>query len=67
MPKYKSNGNIHHSLENSSTEPFAPHWQSDTNKQSDAQWHAQQWQQDAWRIILKGKNEVKSGTNEEQY
>ena len=37
------------------------------NKQSDAQWHARQWQQDWWRIILKGENEVELGTNEEQY
>ena len=67
LPKYKCNGNAHYSLEDSATEPFQPHWRSDKNKQSNAQWHAQQWQQDRWQINLKGKNEVKSGTNEKQY
>ena len=68
LPKHKSDGNAHYSLEDSATEHFLPHWRSDKNKQSNAQWHAQQWQQgNRWRIDLKGRNEVKFGTNEEQY
>ena len=46
LPKHKSDGNAHYSLEDSATEPFLPHWRSNKNKQSNAQWHAQQWQQD---------------------
>ena len=58
LPKHKSDGYDHYSLEDSATEPFLPHWRSNKNKQSNAQWHAQQWQQDPWRINPKGKNEV---------
>ena len=47
LPKHKSDGNAHYSLEESATEPFSPHWRSNKNKQSNAQWHAQQWQQDS--------------------
>ena len=47
LPNHKSDGNAHYSLEDSATEPFLPHWRSDKNKQSNAQWHAQQWQQDS--------------------
>ena len=47
LPKHKSDGNAHYSLEDSATELFLPHWRSDKNKQSNAQWHAQQWQQDS--------------------
>ena len=43
LPKHISDGNAHYSLEDSATEPFSPHWRSDKNKQSNAQWHAQQW------------------------
>ena len=47
LPKHKSDGNAHYSLEDSATELFLPNWRSDKNKQSNAQWHAQQWQQDS--------------------
>ena len=47
LPKHKSDGNAHYSLEGSATELFLPHWRSNKNKQSNAQWHAQQWQQDS--------------------
>ena len=47
LPKHKSDGNARYSLEDSATELFLPHWRSDKNKQSNAQWHAQQWQQDS--------------------
>ena len=47
LPKHKSDGNAHYSLEDSATEPLLPHWWSDKNKQSNAQWYAQQWQQDS--------------------
>ena len=40
LPKHKSDGNAHYSLEDSATEPFLRHWRSDKNKQSNAQWHA---------------------------
>ena len=47
LPKHKSDGNAHYSIEESATERFLPHWRSDKNKQSKAQWHAQHWQQDS--------------------
>ena len=47
LPKHKADGNAHYSLEESATEPFSTHWRSDKNKQSNAKWHAQQWQQDS--------------------
>ena len=45
-PVFHSNLPTKNTLE-SATEPFPPHRRSDTNKQSDAQWHAQQRQQDS--------------------
>ena len=56
LPKHKSDGNAHFSLEDSATELFLPHWRSDKNKQSNAQWHAQQWQQDSMTNYSKRQN-----------
>ena len=61
-------GNAHYSLEDSATEPFPPHWRSDTKTNNLMPTGMQNsGSRIRWRINLKGKNLVKSGTNEEQY
>ena len=63
----KVNENTHYSLDDSATEPFSPHWRSDkTNNLMPSDMH-NSGSRIRWRINLKGKNEVKSGTSEEQY
>ena len=46
---------------------FQPHWRSDKTNNLMPNGMHNSGSRIRWRINLKGKNEVKSGTNEEQY